>query len=152
VENLERVLRQQELLKHLSPEEAALIVSCAANRRFGPGDFLFREGAPADRFFLVRRGRVALESHVPGRGPLQMESLGPGDLAGLSWVLAPFRYHLDARATEPTVALAFDAACLRGKMEADPHLGFALSKRLLAESIKRLERVRLQRLDVYGAR
>ena len=45
-----------------------LLTGCAANVRFDAGAFLFREGEPADRFFVVRQGRVALEIDAPGRG------------------------------------------------------------------------------------
>lgn len=150
MENLERVLRDHDFLKGLTESQAAYLVSCAKNVRFEPGAFLLREGDEASTFFLLRVGQVALEVNVPGKGPVVMESLGPGDLLGLSWLFPPHRVHLDARAVEPVVALAFDGGCLRGKMEDNHELGFALTRRLLAETYKRLQRVRLQRLDVYS--
>lgn len=151
VENLERLLREHDFLKGLSEEHTRLMVSCVKNVRFNAGDFLLREGQESTTFYLVRVGRVALESNVPGRGVVQMEGIGPDEVLGLSWLLPPYRVHLDARALEPVVALAFDGTCLRKKMEADHDLGFALTGRLFEEAYKRLERVRLQRLDVYKA-
>ena len=91
-------------------EQTAIIVGCAKNARFQPGEFLLREGAAATTFFLLRSGEVALELHVPGRGPVQMEKLGPGDVIGLSWIYPPHRVALDARAIGPVVALAFAGA------------------------------------------
>lgn len=149
MENLERLLREHEFLKDLSEEQARFLASCAKNVRFEAGEFLLREGREATTLYLIRKGRVALEVHVPGKGAVQMESLGPGDVLGLSWFLPPYRVHLDARAVEPVVALDFDATCLRKKMEEDHDLGFALTKRLFTQAYQRLERVRLQRLDVY---
>jgi CRP-like cAMP-binding protein len=149
VENLERVLREHEFLKGLSAEQTALMVECAKNLRFAAGDFLLREGDAADTFFLVRAGEVSIELHVPGRGVVQMERLGPGDVLGLSWLFPPYRVQLDARAVGPVIALGFDGTCLRRKMDADAQLGFALLKRVLVETIKRLQRVRLQRVDLY---
>jgi CRP-like cAMP-binding protein len=151
MEDLERLLREHIFLKGLSEEHTRVLVSCAKNVRFNPGDFLLHEGAEATTFYLVRVGHVALEVNVPGKGVVQMESVGPEDVLGLSWLIPPYRSHLDARAAESVVALAFDATCLRGKMEADHELGYALTKRLLLEAYRRLERVRLQRLDVYRA-
>ena len=149
MEDLERPLREHDFLKGLSEAQTRFLVSCAKNVRFQMGEFLMRETQRADVFYLLRAGRVALEINVPGRGPIQMESIGPGDMLGLSWLFPPHRVHLDARAVESVAALAFDAACLRGKMDADSALGYALTRRMLAETYKRLERVRLQRLDVY---
>lgn len=151
MENLERLLREHDFLKDLRPDEAALLVSCAKNLRFQPGEFLMREGQVADTFYLLRKGRVALEIDVPGKGPVQMESLVEGDMVGLSWLFPPYRVHLDARAVEPVVALAFDGKCLRDKIESDHHLGYVLLRRVLQETAKRIQRVRMQRLDVFKA-
>jgi CRP-like cAMP-binding protein len=112
---------------------------------------LLKEGDPVEKFFLIRHGRVSLEVDVPGRGPFQMESLEPGDVLGWSWLFAPHRSHLDARVVEPVVAIVFDGRCLREKMERDHDLGYGLAKLLLHQIYQRLNRVRLQRLDVYRA-
>jgi CRP-like cAMP-binding protein len=151
MENLERLLRAHDFLNGLSEEHTRLLVSCAKNVRFDVGAFLLHEGREATTFYLVRAGQVALEVDVPGKGIVQMETVGPGDVLGLSWLIPPYRSHLDARAVEPVVALAFDGTCLRGKMESDHDLGFTLTKRLFEKAYRRLERVRLQRLDVYKA-
>ena len=47
-------------------------------------------------------------------------------------------------------ALAFDGACLRGKCEADPGLGYALMQRFAPVMIERLQATRLRLLDLYG--
>jgi CRP/FNR family cyclic AMP-dependent transcriptional regulator len=151
MEDLERLLREHDFLKGLSEAHTRLLVSCAKNVRFAAGDFLLHEGREATTFYLVRTGHVALEVNVPGKGVVQMESVGPGDVLGLSWLIPPYHVHLDARAVEPVVALAFDGTCLRGKMEGDHDLGFALTQRLFEKAYRRLERARLQRLDVYKA-
>ena len=52
---------------------------------------------------------------------------------------------------EATSGLALDGPCVRGKMDEDPALGYALSRELVHQLYHRLERVRLQRLDVYAA-
>jgi len=151
MEDLERLLREHRFLEGLAPEQIRFLISCVSNRRFPAGDFLFREGDPADRFFLLRHGSVGLEINVPGKGPVLMETLGPGDILGVSWLEPPYRTQLDARAREDAVALSFDGACLRGKMDADHDLGYVISRRLLEHVSDRLERVRLQRLDLYKA-
>lgn len=152
MEGLERLLREHEFLKDLSAEQATFLVGCAKNVPFRAGAFLLREGQDASVFYLIRAGRVALEISVPGRGTVQMESLGPGDVLGLSWLVPPYRSQLDARAVEPVVALVFDGQCLRDKLDADHDLGFVLARRMFVQAYRRLERVRLQRLDLYTAR
>ena len=70
---------------------------------------------------------------------------------GWSWLFAPYRWQLDARATRADCELvAFDGACLRGKCEADHELGYQLMRRFAANLVDRLQATRLQLLDVYG--
>lgn len=151
IEDLESLLRKHDFLEGLTPAQTKFLVGCARNVRFAEGAYLMYEGRQANVFYLIRAGRIALENNVPGRGPVQMEDVGPGDVVGLSWLVPPYREHLDARALEPVIALAFDAKCLRDKLDADHDLGYALIRRVFERAYRRLVRVRLQRLDVYGA-
>jgi CRP-like cAMP-binding protein len=149
MEDLTRLLRAHPFLAGLDEAHFAILVGCARNVRYAAGDFLFREGTEARELYLVRTGRVSLDVHSPGQAPQRLETIVPGDVVGLAWLFPPHRPHHDARALEPVVALAFDGACLHRKMEADPALGYAITRRLLAEAMRRLERARLQQLDVY---
>ncbi len=45
-----------------------LLVGLARNVEFAPGTFLFREGGRADRCYLLRQGKVALEIATMARG------------------------------------------------------------------------------------
>lgn len=148
MEDLQRLLDQHDFLKGLSAAQTRFLVSCVKNLRFREGELLLREGELADVFYLLRVGRVSLEINVPARGAVQIESLGPSDMLGVEWLVSR-RVHVDARAREPVVALAFDGGCLRGKMDEDPALGYALTRRILAETYKRLEHARLARVDLY---
>jgi CRP/FNR family transcriptional regulator, cyclic AMP receptor protein len=150
LETLERLLAGHELFRDLEPRYVNLLTGCAANVRFDAGAFLFREGQPADRFFVVRQGRVALEIDAPGRGPIVIQTLGEDDVIGYSWLFPPYRWRFDARAIEPTRALALDGQCLRGKCDDDPVLGYELMKRFAGIALQRLQATRLQLLDVYG--
>jgi CRP/FNR family transcriptional regulator, cyclic AMP receptor protein len=128
-------------------------IACDAREMsFAPGVLLLREGEEAHTLYLLRSGRVALELNVPGQGPTRLEMLKEGDILGLSWLFPPYRWHLDARALEPVEAFALEASCLHGPSPEHPVLEPALAMRLLRQLYERLERVRLQRLDVYGGR
>ncbi|HZD66607.1 MAG TPA: hypothetical protein VE152_10970, partial [Acidimicrobiales bacterium] len=83
-------------------------------------------------------------------GPLAVETLGPGEVVGLSWLLPPYRWQWDARAIEPVGAVAVDAACLRATCDRDPRLGYELMKRFALVMEARLHRARLKGLDLYA--
>jgi CRP/FNR family transcriptional regulator, cyclic AMP receptor protein len=150
IEGLERILRELPFFAGLDDEHGRLVTGCARNHRFDAGQYLFREGEPADEFFLVRHGRVALEIYSPGKGPIVFEKLREGEVVGASWLVQPYRWIFDARAEELTRAIGIDAACLRRKCEADHHFGYEMMKRFLPLLVRRLHATRMQILDVYG--
>jgi CRP-like cAMP-binding protein len=134
----------------LSPDELQTLAGCGKNVGFEPGERLFREGDAADTFFVVRHGSVAVETFVPARGPMMIETIESGEVIGWSWLFDPYRWHFDARALTAVRATAFDGACLRAKCEADPALGYALMSRFAQVLIERLQWTRLRLLDLYG--
>lgn len=150
MQTLDELIASAPIFAGLAPEHLALIAGCASNERFAAGEYLFREGAAAERFFLIRRGAVSLEIDAPGRGALVIETLHQGDVAGWSWLFEPYRWELDARAREPLAVVAFDGLCLRGKCEVDHELGYQLMRRFAASLTERLQATRMQLLDVYG--
>ena len=107
------------------------MAGCARLHVFYPGERLLREGEPADEFFLIRRGAVAIETEVPGRGAVTLETLEPGEILGWSWLVPPYRSAFGARALDAVHVIVLDGACLRGKCERDPALGYALLGRRL---------------------
>jgi CRP-like cAMP-binding protein len=137
------------VLKGLDPAHLDLIVGCASNVRFNPGEFIFRAGQEANNFYVVRSGRVSVETFAPQRGAITIETVGDGELLGWSWLIPPFEWHFDARALNLTRAIALDARCLRGKCDGDPALGYELLKRFSQVMEQRLEATRLQLLDLY---
>jgi len=152
VERLDAVLAEHPFFRGLKDEYLDLIAGCAANVHIEAGQTLFAEGDPADRFWAVRHGSVSVEIHAPDRGSLVVQTLGPGEILGWSWLFPPHIWKFDARAREAVRATVFDGACLRDKCDADPALGYELMKRLARVVTHQLEMTRLQLLDLYGAK
>jgi CRP-like cAMP-binding protein len=147
---VEELVGEAPVLGALTPEHRDTIAGCARNAAFQDGEYLMREGQPADTFYVIRQGDVALETFIPQRGPVTLQTLHTGDLVGWSWLLPPYRTAFDARAGGTTHTLAFDGACLRGKCETDPALGYDLLKLFAGVIVQRLQSTRLQLLNVYG--
>jgi CRP/FNR family transcriptional regulator, cyclic AMP receptor protein len=150
VQTIETIIHDTPVFAGLSDAALSLIAGCGSNVHFGAGELLFRQDEPADTFYVLRQGAVALEIFVPARGPMTIETIEAGDVVGWSWLFAPYRWHFDARAIVAVRATAFDGVCLRGKCEADPNLGFDLMSRFAQVMIERLQSTRLRLLDVYG--
>lgn len=148
---LEDLLGESPVFAGLEPAHRALVAGCGRNVVVPAGQRLFREGERAETFYLVRSGRVALVIHVPRRGDLTVETIEAGDVLGWSWLFPPYTWHFDARAVEEVHAVAFDGACLRGKCDDDPVLGYELLRRFGKVMIDRLQHTRMRLIDVYGS-
>ncbi|MEW6731355.1 MAG: cyclic nucleotide-binding domain-containing protein [Acidobacteriota bacterium] len=149
---LEPILVEHPLLKDLDTSYLQFIIGCARNVRFKAGDYLFREGEQADKFYLIREGRVSLDIYSPNAGPITIQTLGNGEVLGWSWLVPPYRWYFDAQAVEATRAFELDGKCLREKCEANSNLGYELMKRFAQIIAQRLQATRMQLLDVYGVR
>lgn len=150
-EGLARIVREHPFFAQLPKAFGDLVCGCAKNVRFAAGQYLVREGGPADEMYLLREGRVALEVRAPGRPAINFQTVGPGEVVGVSWLVPPYRWSYDARALEPVRAISLDARCLRDKCEADHALGYEVMKRFVPLLVQRLQATRLQLLDLYGS-
>jgi CRP-like cAMP-binding protein len=150
MENLERILSEHPFLKDLDEHHIKLLVGCASNVVFKAGEFIFREGDNADYFYIIRHGKAQIETFIPQKGPLAIQTREAGEVMGWSWLVPPYKWHFDARAFELTRAIALDGKCLREKCEKDHDLGYEIMKRFALLIAQRLEATRLQLMDVYG--
>ena len=145
------LIRAHPFLAGMSEAHCITVAGCAKNVVFEPGAFIVREGQPADAFHLLREGHVALEIYAPRRGSIVLQTVGPNEILGASWIVPPYRWTSDARAMDRVRAFSFDATCLRGKCEDDPALGYALMKRFVPILVQRMSAARMQMLDLFGA-
>jgi CRP-like cAMP-binding protein len=152
MEPLETVLAGHPFLAGMEPRHLRVLAGCASQARFEPGVYIFREGEPAEHFYLLREGKVALQLFSPQHKPLIIETLGAGDVLGWSWLVPPHHWRFHAQAVEATNTIVFNGLCLRAKCEEDYQLGYELLKRFARVITRRLEAARYQLLDVYASR
>ena len=132
-------LRDHPFLSELPAVSLRRLSAHAYRVDFAAGDTIFREGSAADRFFLIRRGVVRLVMEVPGRGGVEVETLGPDTALGWSWLVSPYRWHLTAVTLERTSAVVIDASVLRSLMAADAVMGYEIMRRFAAVMFDRLQ-------------
>lgn len=129
----------QPFFKGLNPHQLQLLTAQALEMQFETGQELLHEGSPANRFFLILEGQVVLEMEVEERGVFPIQTLGPGDDLGWSWLFPPYLLNASARAVTPTRTIFFYATPLREQCEQDHDLGFQLMQRVAEVLIQRLE-------------
>jgi len=130
------------LFRELEPRYLALLAEVAMFKEFPAGEIIFREGDPANRFYLILDGEVALESAPPDRPPVVLQTIGRDDVLGWSWLFPPYYWHFDARAITPTKAIFFYGTWLRESCERDRDFGYEMMKRMSAVMIERLQATR----------
>jgi len=138
------------LLRGLSSTQQAELWSTAREVSIGARHRIFDEGQAARGCWLIRSGRVALDTTVPGRGAVVVQTLGAGDVLGWSWLVPPRRWQFGAMTLDPVRAVELDTDRLSALAEADPAMGYRLALGLFEAVLARLQNTRVRLLDLYG--
>jgi CRP/FNR family transcriptional regulator, cyclic AMP receptor protein len=139
------------LLRGLSAAQRAKVWSTAQEVSIAAHHRIFDEGQDARRCWLIRSGQVALDTTVPGRGLVVVQTLGAGDVLGWSWLVPPRRWHFGAVTLDPVRAVEIDTVRLSALADADPALGYRLALGLFEAVLARLQNTRARLLDLYGS-
>lgn len=149
---LKEFIAELPFLRGLSESHLQALMDCAMPQEFREGETIFREGDPANRFYLILEGEVALESENGDETAVLIEKIGVGDVLGWSWLFPPYYWHFTARTTKRTKAVFFYGTRIRQLCDEDPVLGCELMKRIAAVVIERLQATRKELLELTHRR
>lgn len=138
------------LFNGLPPECLQRVAAQTDKISFEPGQQVLAEGEAANVMYMLQKGKVVLSARSPGRGQLLVQTLGPGEVLGLSWLFPPYQWQFDAHAVERVEALAVEAKALHQCMSEDPAFGYQILLRLLPVMLERLQQTRVRLLDLYA--
>lgn len=147
MKTLQETIREHPFLTGMRPDHQELLMPGAVESRFAPGEILFREGEPANRFYLILEGVVAIEAHRPADGDMVVQYVGAGDVLGWSWLFPPFSWHFQARALDSVHAVVLNGGRLLVTAEHDRDFGYELMKRVSRILIHRLQMTRHRLLE-----
>ena len=136
------MLADQPFLAGLTDHQLGLLAPLASRSMFHAGNRIFRQGTPAEQFWLITDGRVYLDNEVPGYENFILETIGPGTVLGWSWLFAPYRWHFGAVAVTTTNTVTFSGSLVRALCQRDPGLGYELTTRFLQVMGNRLQAAR----------
>jgi CRP/FNR family cyclic AMP-dependent transcriptional regulator len=123
----------------------------ACRTHFNDRQVIFRQGETANRFYLIEAGRVELSAAgITGQRELLLDTIGPEDSVGWSWLFEPYECQFTARALTEVQAIFFYGTVLRYYCEKDLSLGFELFKRMGKVMIKRLQSARRRALEAQS--
>jgi len=138
---------EHPFLHGLSENHLETLADNAMRIRYRPGDFIFHEGDPANRFYLLINGKVSLEAQRDEKRVI-VQIIGGGDVLGWSWLFPPYYAHFDARVVEPTEAVFFYATRLRDACERNHDLGYEILTRVAKVVVDRLASAQRQLVSV----
>lgn len=128
-------LSRAEIFLDLSEGDLTEIAEFCVEEDFQDGDVILTEGEPADRLFIIERGKVALEKKVQiGRHSTPRNAtigyLGPGQVAGFSVLAFPHLYSTSAVCLQPTRTIGIDGSHLRMYLQEHPDAGLQIMNSL----------------------
>ncbi|MEU4419277.1 cyclic nucleotide-binding domain-containing protein [Actinoplanes sp. NPDC024001] len=144
-------LGQQPFLAGLTDHQLSLLAPLTSRSMFHAGNRIFREGTPAEQFWLITDGRVFLDSEVSGYDNFVLETLRSPTVLGCSWLFPPHRWQFGAVAVNTTHALTFNGPLVRALFQSDPGLGYELTTRFLQVMGDRLHSARRRLADCQRA-
>ncbi len=145
-----REIQSHPFFHGMSHEFVSAIAPEAEERSFVADDMIATEGGEADVLYLVVEGKVALELEAADRPPITVQTVGPGELVGWSWLVPPHRWRFNVRALKRTRLIALEGGIIRRTLHAHPEWGFEFMVRFMPVLAERLENTRIQLLDIYG--
>jgi CRP/FNR family cyclic AMP-dependent transcriptional regulator len=141
-QEIEDRLAAHPFLKGMGIDHIKVLAQSAAPAHFEKGQMIFKAGEPANGFYLIETGSVALEGSVLEHGPITTDIVLAGEPLGWSWLFPPYLWHFDARATEPATAICLSAILLRQHRDEDLTLSHELFKRTCEVMVRRLQAAR----------
>lgn len=148
-QSIENELARHDFFLGLEPSYVTFLGNCATARRVDADKTLFRHGKRADRFYLLRDGYICVEVAAISGPPLRLQRLKPGDMLGWSWLIAPYRWHFQARALEDSEVIEFDGDTILERCESDPKFGYELLKRFSGLMSSRLAAAHEKMMDEW---
>ena len=143
-------LAAHPFLHGMPADQLGLLAEAAHDVSFPARYRLFEDGGNATRFWLIQSGHVSLDLHVPGEGPVVIETIGMGELLGWSWLFPPYKWAFGAVAATAVEAFEFDAPAVRERCAAEPGLGYELNQRISRVLAKRLQSTRIRLIARSG--
>jgi CRP-like cAMP-binding protein len=147
--NIRQTIAASQYFSGLADDALDFLAANATQKRLGEGKVLFHHGDKARHFYLLQNGHLSLE--IPAiEGPsLELQDIGPGKVAGWSWLIPPNIWNFQARARTAIDYLEFDGFAVLAHCEAHPKFGYELIKRFSALMSERLQFARRKMMDEW---
>ena len=147
---IQKTLAHNPFFSQLDDDAVAFLVDHAKERKLGQGEVIFRHGEHADKFYLVRTGRITVEIPAVYGPSLEIQNLGAGEVLGWSWLIDPYKWDFQARVVEDADLLEFDGAAVLKNCEKNHNFGYEILKQFTELMSERLTGARQRMMDSFS--
>jgi CRP/FNR family transcriptional regulator, cyclic AMP receptor protein len=145
-------LAGHQFLRGMPAEHIAFLAGVTTLVNVPAGHRLFEVGGVAKHFWLIRAGQVAIDLRAPGDGRAVIQTLGRGEMIGVSWFFPPYQWQFGAVTVQPAELFECDAAAVRGRCDTDPGFGYEFTSRMIVVVAGRLQATRVHLLSQITGR
>jgi len=114
------------------------------------GQILFLQGERADKFYVVRSGRISIQMPAIMGPTLEIQTVDEDQVLGWSWLISPYRWNFQTKAEEDSELLQFDGTAILARCEQEPKFGYELLKKFAGLMSVRLNAARLKMMDEWN--
>ena len=143
-------LSVHEFFSEFSDDVLKFLCECSSTSEIKKGQILFRQGENADKFYVIRNGRISIEMPAIMGPTLEIQTLDKDQVLGWSWLISPYKWNFQTRAEEDSELLQFDGAALLARCEQEPKFGYELLKKFAGLMSVRLNAARQKMMDEWN--
>ncbi len=149
-QSITEYLSAHEFFSEFSDDVLKFLCECSSMREIKKGQILFLQGENADKFYVVRSGRISLQMPAIMGPTLEIQTVDEDQVLGWSWLISPYQWNFQTKAEDDSELLQFDGAAILAQCELDPKLGFELVKKFAALMSVGLNAARLKMMDEWN--
>jgi len=143
-------LSAHEFFSGLNDDILEFLCECSSAFAIKNGQILFRQGENADKFYVVRSGRISIQMPAIMGPSLEIQTLRKDQVLGWSWLISPYNWTFQAVPEEDSELLMFDGIAILARCEPDAEFGYELLKKFAALMSKRLDVARQKMMDEWN--
>src|SRR5579862_4415419 len=120
------ILEKNPAFRHVPPEHLEALARLGHRRLYLDGYLLMEQGEPSSSLHILVKGTCKVEREVPGREPVFLAELHPGDVVGEMGVLNNEPRSATVSALEDLETLELDSAALKSIFKQEPDVLMAM--------------------------
>jgi CRP-like cAMP-binding protein len=149
-QSITEYLSAHEFFSEFRDDDLKFLCECSSTREIKKGQILFLQGEHADKFYVVRSGRISIQMPTIMGPTLEIQAVEEDQVLGWSWLISPYKWNFQTKAEEDSELLQFDGAAILARCEQEPKFGYELLKKFAGLMSVRLNAARQKMMDEWN--